>query len=383
VPNLPGRAPSPGMLSASTEQVCMLLTLIGLGKLLQNRFPGDEPNVIQKVLLQFLFPASLFKGLSSLSLQMSQLGYVAAGIFFVFARLSCSWIASRAILGSSPQLERAAIRRTATFQFATTSYALSVMPFVSEFIGGELVGLGSLVDLPMKFYMLIVMPALLVFNDERGKQPSKDGTGVSKAAKKIKKLFTDPITLSLILGLITAAITGGRGCAALGFLGKAVMSLAGSQTAVLFLLIGLKLKFDSATPLFSIVILFASQGLLLLLAALICSTFPMSVVMQQFVCFFAQGAPSVLGLGIITTAAKDGTKGYNLDMAFDIIALACPISAMFQCAAGVFGPAYPKFAGLFGAALLGIAGVMRLAFADKFKVDAGDEKPTALQAVPA
>lgn len=370
VPSVPGRAPAPEMMGQSTEQVCMLLSIIGLGKLLQNRFPNQEANVIQKLLLQFLFPASLFKGLSALTLKFSQLGYVAGGVFLVLVRLSTSFLASRAVMGSSSQLDRASLRRTATFQFATTSYALSVMPFISEFVGGDFVGLGSLVDLPMKFYMLIVMPVLLQLNcEEESCVASAGGAG-----KVVKKLLTDPISMSLILGLAAAALTGGQGCAALGFVGKAIQSLAGAQTAILFLLIGLKLKFDSASPLFSIVVLFAMQGLMLLVAALLCFAIPMSVAMQQFICFFAMGAPSVLGLGIITAAVdKDGVKGYNKDMAFDIIALACPISAIFQCIGGIFGPAYPSVAGFFGAGLLGIATILRVALRNKFKVSGGDK----------
>merc|ERR1719401_272872 len=109
------------------------MTIIGLGKLLQGRFPNKEPDVIQRLLLQFVFPASLFKGLSSLTLQFSQLGYVAAGVGLVLARLGCGWIAAQALFWGSKNEEVATMRRTAAFQFSTSSYALSVMPFVSEF----------------------------------------------------------------------------------------------------------------------------------------------------------------------------------------------------------------------------------------------------------
>jgi hypothetical protein len=64
-PNVPPpRAASPTMLSSSQAQVAMLFTIMGFGKILQGRFPGKEANVVQKLLLQFIVPATLFKGLS-------------------------------------------------------------------------------------------------------------------------------------------------------------------------------------------------------------------------------------------------------------------------------------------------------------------------------
>jgi predicted permease len=355
------RAPPSTMLSSSAEQTLTLLAVMGIGKSLSGRFPGKEAGVIQKLLLQFLVPATLFKGLASQTVQLSQMSFVAAGCVMVLARMACGWIASRAVLGGSVD---PALRRTAFFQISTMASALSVLPFVSEFLGAEYVGLGGLVDLPMKMYMLVFMPLLLKAMGEEATEGSSEGSGGAK--KVVSKLLSDPITLSLILGLATGAATGGQGLKALGFVGKAINSLAGAQTAVLFLLIGLKLKFDSATPLYSVITLLATQGALLMAASLAILVLSPSEAMKQFIILFAQGAPSVVGLGVITAAANSGIKGYNTDFAFDIVGLAFPISALLQCFAGLLGASYAPVSGLMGAGLVAVAAVGRFVFKDKF-----------------
>jgi predicted permease len=367
----PARAPSPTMLSSSQQQVAMLFTIMGFGKLLQGRFPGKEANIVQKLLLQFIVPATLYKGLSSQTVALSQLSFVAAGAGMVLARYVCSWITARAVFGKSTDPETEALRRTGAFQISTMASALSVLPFVGEFVGPAYVGLGGLVDLPMKLYMLIVMPVLLKMQGAKSDDPAGGSSG--GIGKTVSKLLSDPISLSLILGLATSAITGGQGLKALGFVGKAVDSLAGAQTAVLFLLIGLKLKLDSDSPLKSLVLLLGTQGALLVIASALCLAFPMSAAMQQFLLLFAQGSPSVVGLGVITAAATNGVKGYNSDFGFDIVALAFPISALLQCAAGVMGASYGPFAGVLGFAFMGAAVALRAI--NKSKFEAGGDKP--------
>jgi hypothetical protein len=362
-PAVPPRASSPTMLSSSQEQVLMLFTIMGFGKLLQGRFPGKEANIVQKLLLQFIVPATLFKGLASQTVALSKLSFVAAGAGVVLARYVCSAIVSKAVFGGSSDPDAAALQRTGRFQVSTMASALSVLPFAGEFVGAEYVGLGGLVDLPMKLYMLIVMPVLLKAQGEKSEDSSDSGGGIGKT---ISKLLSDPISLSLILGLATSAATGGRGLAALGFVGKAVNSLAGAQTACLFLLIGLKLKLDSDSPLKSLVLLLGVQGLLLVIASAICLTFPMSTAMQQFILLFAQGSPSVVGLGVISAAAASGVKGYNTDFGFDICALAFPISALLQCVSGIFGASYAPIAGALGVGLMGISALLRTMNKSKF-----------------
>jgi len=339
--------------------------IIFLGKLLQGRFAGKEPEVVQKLLLQFLVPATLFKGLSKETIEWSHATFLAGGVVFVLVRTVASAVAGYGTFGkSNTNKELATMRRTSIFQISTTASALSVLPFLAAFLGPEWVGRGAIVDLPMKLYMLLVMPILLkMFGDGEG-----TGQGGGSTTEALKKILQDPITLSLIFGLLVAAFTGGGGTASLGFAGKAIDALAEGQTPVLFILIGLKLSFQSKTPLFCVVLLLATQGVLLLLVNAFVLAFNPDEEVAMFLAFFVQGAPSVVGMGVLKASVAAGVQGYDPDFAFDIVGLAFPISSLIQCTVGIVGKSYPSICGIIGLVLIVIAAALRVAFAGKFQV---------------
>mmetsp|Transcript_151346 Transcript_151346/g.263824 ORF Transcript_151346/g.263824 Transcript_151346/m.263824 type:complete len:419 (+) Transcript_151346:73-1329(+) len=348
------------------QRVLMLLCMIAIGKVLQARFPDAEAGAIQKMLLQFLVPATLFKGLSKEKIEVSHLAYIAGGVALVLARIAAATMASYSALGKSSQKERAKMRRTAIFEISTMASALSVLPFLGEFVGPEYVGLGGMVDLPMKLYMLIFMPVLLKqFGESSGTAGAEESKG--KAMAILKQLVKDPITMSLVLGIVVAMVTSGGGTAVFGFAGKALDALAGAQTPVLFLLIGLKLKLQSSTPLFCVVLLLATQGFLLLIVWVALLIFSPSDTIAKFIILFSQGAPSVVGMGVIASAAGSGVQGYSKDFAFDIVGLAFPISSFIQCFAGIMGQTYQSVLPLVGIVLLAVAAGLRVIFNGRFQ----------------
>lgn len=349
--------------SEDVQRVLKLLFIIGLGKLLQGRFPGKDANVVQTLLLQFLVPATLFAGLSKETIELSHMKYVACGVVWVGLRTIASVLSCYGVLGWSKNSERAAMRRTAIFEISTTASALSVLPFITAFLGDTWVGRAAIVDLPMKLYMLLLMPVLLKVFGEKSDAAGESGLGAA-----LEKLVKDPISLSLVFGILVSLFTGGGGTKALGFPGKAIEALASAQTPVLFLLIGLKLSFQSKTPLFCVVLLLATQGVLLLMVNLIVFVFHPEEQEAMFMAFFAQGAASVVGMGVITQTIKSGVQGYSSDFAFDVVGMAFPISSLMQCSVGVVGNSYPQICGLVGLVLLAIAAVLRLAFNSAFQV---------------
>lgn len=344
------------------QRVLMLLTIIVMGKLLQQRFPAKDAEPVQRMLLQFLVPATLFKGLSKEKIEPGHLVYIAGGCGMVLVRLFCSYIVSCLVMSSQdPKL-----RRTAFFQIGTMASALSVLPFLGEFVGHEYVGLGGMVDLPMKLYMLILMPILL--RNCGGSGAPASSSQAARGPGIVAQLLKDPITLSMIFGFAMALISGGAGTRALGFAGQAIDKLAEAQTPVLFLLIGLKLKFESSTPLYCIVLLMASQGFLLLCVYGIVKFAPLSEVLKRFVILFAQGAPSVVGMGVIASAVKSGVQGYSTEFAFDIVGMAFPISSFMQCLAGILGNAYEEIMPFVAGGLIAFALLLRCIFSRKFKM---------------
>jgi hypothetical protein len=181
-------------------------------------------------------------------------------------------------------------------------------------------------------------------------------------------LLKDPIPLSLIFGLAAAFITDGAGVQALGFAGKAVSALGVAQTPTLFLLIGFKLNMNSAMPLFSVTLLLAVQGILLIMTAALLFVFQPGDVLGLFALLFVQGAPSIVGMGVMKSVIDSGIGGYSADFAFDIVGLGFPISSLMQCLAGVMAESYINAAPFIGAGLIVIAAVMRIGFAPYFAV---------------
>jgi len=352
--------------SKQVQQLCMLLCIIAVGKILSGRFPAKDAGVIQKFLLQVCVPALLFKGLSKEAISWGHLVYIGGGLFLVLSRVACSALASYAALGPSSSGELAKLRRTAIFEMSTCASALSIIPYVSEFVSVELVGKAGMVDLSMKLYMLIFMPVILRKCGEGTPTSSSHETAASSALSIVKQLVQDPITMSLVLGLLTAAVTEGGGTPALGFVGKAIDALAAMQTTVLFVLIGLKLKFEGNTPLYCVTLLLANQGVLLILVQGILMISDPEDDMKQFIALFAQGAPSVVGMGVITAATSAGVTGYSSEFAFDIVGMAFPMLALLQVSAGVAGPAYGDISGIIGLVLLGIAVTLRLVYKSRF-----------------
>jgi hypothetical protein len=219
------------------------------------------------------------------------------------------------------------------------------------------------------------MPVLLKMFGEKSDAAGEAGAGMGAA---LEKLVKDPISLSLVFGILVSLITGGGGTKALGFPGKAIDALASAQTPVLFLLIGLKLSFQSKTPLFCVVLLLATQGVLLLIVNFIALALQPGEEEAMFMAFFAQGAASVVGMGVITQTIKSGVQGYSSDFAFDVVGMAFPISSLMQCSVGVVGESYPRVCGLIGLVLIALAATLRIAFNSTFAVST----PVDPEAVP-
>merc|ERR1719359_1147771 len=74
----------------------------------------------------------------------------------------------------------------------------------------------------------------------------------------------DPFNASIIAGIALSVIFQGNAMAKLGFAGIAFKNLAAAQTPVLFLLIGLKLSIEGATPNLCGVLLLLRQGLVMM-----------------------------------------------------------------------------------------------------------------------
>merc|ERR1719379_2508820 len=126
----------------------------------------------------------------------------------------------------------------------------------------------------------------------------------------------------LLGGVACSVIFKGNAVAKLGFAGLALETMAAAQTPVLFLLIGLKVSIDGATPSLCGVLLLLRHGLLMLIV----KTFLIlagitSMKIQLLIVLASQAANAMVGLAQISAAKDKGAKGYSTDFAFDIICI--------------------------------------------------------------
>lgn len=357
------------------QKILSLLCVGLVGVILRARFPAKEPAVVQKMLLQVFLPCTLFRSLAKESIDWSHLGYLGGGIFYIFFKIGCAAIVSYAVFGRAAVGQMGTFRRTALFQLGTTAAGQSVLPFLGELIGQQYVGLGGMVDLPMKLYMIAIMPSVL---------KAVGGTSASSAtqspAKAVLSAFQDPVTAALILGIVAAFVTNGGGVKVMGPAGTAIHGLAEAQTPVLFFLIGLKLQFKSATPILCLVLLCATYGVTLLLLSLFLRIVNPADDLKMFMVFFVQGAPSVFGMGVINAAINAGLQGFSSDFAFDIVGVTFPISALLQCLAGVARDYWTDYLEIIAVAFLVVAAMLRIYFNGLFQEASGASEQLQMEA---
>jgi hypothetical protein len=232
------------------------------------------------------------------------------------------------------------LRRTAAAEMATMAPAASAFAFVTEYVGPMYTGLAALMDLPMKAYMLIFMQYVLRMKGST-ENVAKSSKEASNPGKVLLNLFTDPFHASIIGGVLCSILFKGYAIQNLGFAGLALETLAAAQTPVLFLLIGLKLSIDGATPSLCGVLLLLRHGLILFFV----KTFFLlsgiaSVQMQLLIVLASQAANALVGLGQISAAKARGVKGYSTDFAFDIICISYPMTILLNTVACVGGSAF-------------------------------------------
>merc|ERR1719387_1846464 len=220
----------------------------------------------------------------------------------------------------------------------------------------------------------------------RGKAPntvapaSSSGKKSGNLGKQIWNQLTDPFNASIIGGILCSIIFKGNAIPKLGFAGLALETMAAAQTPVLFLLIGLKVSIDGATPSLCGVLLLLRHGLLMLIV----KTFLIvagitSMKMQLLIVIASQAANAMVGLAQINAAKEGGVEGYSTDFAFDIICISYPMTILLNTVACVGGSAFIANMYPIGGVLLALSGILYTAQKDTITAalgDDGSEMPT-------
>jgi hypothetical protein len=365
----------------TVQKTLELVVMTAIGVWARTKLTASDANVIQKFLLVTITPCVIFTALCKIKVGLDSLSLVFGGVALVVLQQVVAHIAAYTVFGrnTSKMNEKTQdLRRTAVTEMATMAPAASAFAFVTEFVGPIYVGLAALLDLAMKAYVLIFMRYVLKAKSSGTVETSSSASGASgkssNLGKKIWDQVTDPFNASILAGVVCSIIYKGTAVAKLGFAGLALETMAAAQTPVLFLLIGLKVSIDGATPSLCGVLLLLRHGLLMLFVkAFLLVSGIASLQMQLLIVLASQAANAMIGLAQINAAKDRGVKGYDTDFAFDIICISYPMTIMLNTVACVGGSAF--IANMFPIAgvLIGLSGVLYAVSKDKINEALGGD----------
>jgi hypothetical protein len=373
------------------QKTLELAVITAFGFWLRSKLSKADAGVVQKLLMSALVPAVLFTSLSSVKVGIESLNYVAGGIGLVLTQIVCAHVSAYTVFGfnaATMTTKALELRRTAAMELGTCAPALSVFAFITEFVGPAFTGFAALIDLPMKSYILLIMPSVLRARAPRAEPSEAEPTdtpaasgGLIKAFLGVLKAFMgvlkDPFNAAIIGGITLSVIFRGNAMAHLGFVGVAFKSLAAAQTPVLFLLIGLKLSIEGATPNLCAVLLLRRQGLILIaVKTFIIFSGIQTEQIALLVTLASQAATSVVALGYYTRLQA---CGYSPDFAFDIIGISFPLTILFNTAACLGGSAYIANMYPTGLVLLALSGLLYKVSSKKIADALKDSREAELQ----
>jgi len=351
--------------SSAVQKILELAAITGIGYSLRSKL---DPKGITSLLLNALVPSIIVSSLSGLAVSAESLGcVVGAGIALAIAQLIGSELSARFVIPSKgDDFENEILKRTAAVQLSSMAPGLSVLSFTKEFASLTLAGLSTLADVPSKVYTLVLLPYYLRFRgivddsiDQAEEKEQAKASWLSSSFKKVTRFFKDPFNLAISSGLTLAAL--GRPVHTLGFVGNAIGSLAKSQTAVLFLLIGLKLKFSGDRPKLCLRLLLARHGFMSLFTAgfLATSLRGASDATRLAAVLSSHAASSIIAYGQMNKAVEvENVQGYDVDLAFDIVALSYQMTMVLNTIACLVGPSYVNNLPIAGATMLAMSAVL-------------------------
>ena len=339
--------------STGVQKILELGTIASLGASLRGTL---DPAAVTALLLKALVPCVILSSLSALTFGRDLGAVVAAGAALVAVQIAAGAAAARLVVrADAGDARRRAMRRAAALQLGTCAPASSVFAFVREFSSPAHVGLAALADMPNKAYVLLGLPKVAELRGDKG------AAAAAVEKPSVRKIITDPFNAGILGGLLLAVL--GTPTSSLGFFGAAVASLSAANTPVLFLLIGLKCEITGAAPALSLALLLARHGFVALGAAGFLRAFLAAAAPEtRLACVLSsQAAVSVVGYGAL---ARTWRPGDDLDLAFNLVALSFPLTALMNTATCLLGRRYVDRVAFVGLGYLAASAALYLAQKD-------------------
>ena len=358
--------------SPAIQKILELGVITGIGYMIRSRLDSSG---ITTMLLNALVPSMIVSSLSCLNVSAESLsGVLASGVILVITQLLTSELASRFVISKnvSEMSEAETLRRTASVQLSSMAPGLSVLSFTKEFASLSLAGLSALAGIPSTTYSSVVVSHYIRFrgsvdtNTKASKVNVKGKETESPSIMiKLGRAVKDPLNLAMSSGFFLAVL--GRPVQTLGFVGNAIESLAKSQTPVLFLLIGLKLKARGDRPKLCLRLLLARHGFMsIFIAIFLVICLPLNRgksddldAMRLSVVLSSHAASSIIAYGQMYKVVKnDNIQGYDMELAFDIVAMSYQVTMVLNTIACIAGSTYVNNLPVAGATMLAISALV-------------------------
>lgn len=341
-------------MGGAEQKAASFILLIGMGYLLRGKLKDKKAIMgIRGLIMHGLLPAVIFKGLVGVRLDWDTAFLPGVNLAHIAVQLLVG-MAVATIVSTGQGLHETRARATLAFMSSTFAPGLSAFVFIKEFAPTAM-GMGALMDLSSKFYLLVILPALMrpVYGAEESASPAKVHAGPTLAATVAAA--AEPLNLAILAGLGMSLL--GLSVASLGPLGAAVDLLASAQSPVLFIFLGLSISAGGAGPIICVCLARAAvaqvsaHGIILLLGLGGDEALALTLMFQS--------AASVVGLAQLEKAAAAGNNASHTELALNLVSYSFPVSIAYQVAAAVFGESYvdrlPQVAAASAAAAVGVA----------------------------
>jgi len=352
------------------QKAMSLLLLAFVGRYVRNRFSKEAAKGVNTLIMSTMLPAVLFKSLASVTAERSMMFLPVLGVAFVIYQAIAGELIGTVLFGPSKAL--VVPRRTVALMVPSIAPGLSAFAFINEFVGTEAAGLAAMADLASKVYLVALMPIHLSLSGASGSEARHSAAAASPASRIVQEL-KDPLNLSILGGLAMSIC--GRDVASLGVVGDAILTLASAQTPVLFVLIGIKVSFEGSTPAICAASLCLRFGCTLLFAHLAVWLLRLPDDHALAATIMCQAAVSVMAYGQLEKVAV--SRGYDKDLAFDLVSFSFPLSVALNTTACIARGAYVARLLPISAGFLAAGAALAVALRDTIR-DAGSWATVAM-----
>lgn len=317
-------------MDSALEKSLALIIFIIIGVLLKKRFThGKEVNGLKNLILTLALPATIFIALLKIKVDADLLILPFFALLFNFLLFFVSPVLLyfTGIPKESPEAN------TLKLLIPSLAPGLSCFPFILEFLGDPFLAKAAMADLGNKFFVLFILYLIAIrwhYQNESYKKESLK----NKLQSLLKSLLTEPVNLFIFVALILISM-GITITDFPGFLSSILLRLSAIMTPLVLLFIGLALKFKRKQffQIFSLLMLRAAIGLILVAAAV--SILNISVKNDiLFMLAFALSACSfwpfahISGIAFKEKELNTKHATFNVDIALSVLALSLPLSVL-------------------------------------------------------